>query len=365
VPFLKHRKALDSISSHIPAKSFDEVKKEFGLDNIIKLFANENNMGCSPLVQTAIEESIKDLAPYPDGYCTKLRAKLAEKYNLKQEQLIFGNGSFELLSLMAQAFINPGEESIIPEPSFGWYKVVTLAMDGVIVSLPLKDHVINLEEIKDNITSKTKIIWICNPNNPTGTIIVKDNLNKFLKEVPSDVIVILDEAYFDFVYSRDYPDSVKLLHSYSNLIILRTFSKVYGLASMRIGYGIANSEIINYLNKIRMPVNVNTLAQVAALASLNDETFKKACIENNSKGKEYFYESFKELNLEYIPTQGNFIMVNVEKDSVAVFNEILKRGICVRAGTEFGMPTWLRVTIGRPEENELFVRKLKEVLNFS
>lgn len=362
--FLKHREALDSISSYKPLKSFEEIKKEFGLDNIIKLFANENNMGCSPLVQTAIEESIKDLAPYPDGYCTKLRAKLAEKYNLKKEQLIFGNGSFELLSLMAQAFINPGEESIIPEPSFGWYKVVTLAMDGVIVSIPLKNHEINLEDIKDKITSKTKVIWICNPNNPTGTIIAKDNLNKFLKETPTDVIIILDEAYFDFAYSRDYPDSVKLLDRHSNIIILRTFSKVYGLASLRIGYGIANPELINHLNKIRLPANVNAVAQVAALASLNDEEFRKACIENNRKGKEYFYKSFKELNLEYITTQANFIMVNVEKDSVTVFNEILKKGICVRAGTEFGMPTWLRVTIGRPEENELFVGKLKEVLNF-
>ncbi|MBC2580720.1 aminotransferase class I/II-fold pyridoxal phosphate-dependent enzyme [Clostridium sp. DJ247] len=271
---LKYREALNDISSYTPAKSLEEIERELGLNKIIRLSANENTMGCSPSVQVAIEEASKNLYLYPDGFCRQLRSKLAEINNVEQEQLIFGNGSFELLSLIAQAFINADEESIIPEPTFGWYKVVTLSMNGVIVSVPLENHAINLEHIKSKITDKTKVIWLCNPNNLTGTIFGEKQLEKFLEETPSDIIVVLDEAYDEFTTSDDYPDSIKLIDRYPNVIILRTFSKVYGLASLRIGYGIANSELISYLNKIRLPINVNAIAQIAALASLYDESGK-------------------------------------------------------------------------------------------
>jgi len=358
----KFRKALESISSYTPAKSLEEIRQDLGLDNIIRLSANENTMGCSPLVATALKQAVEDIYLYPDGFCMKLRRKLAESYNFNQEQLIFGNGSFELLSLIAQALINPGDESLIPEPSFGWYKVVTLAMGGVIVSVPLKNHVIDLDEITSKVTNKTRIVWLCNPNNPTGTILTQPNLEKFLTNLPQDITIVLDEAYYEYVTDIAYPDSVALIKKYPNIIVLRTFSKVYGLASLRVGYGIADQEMINTLNKIRLPINVNALAQVAAEASLNDQNFKNAVLENNRQGKDYYYKSFKKMGLEYIPSETNFIMVNVKKDSVTVSNEILKGGIAVRAGTEFGMPTWLRITIGKPDENTLLVEILKKVL---
>lgn len=360
---VRHRKALDNIDSYVPAKSLQQIEKELGLDKIIRLAANENTMGCSPNVKVAIQENFQNIFLYPDGFCMELRDELSKLYDIEENKLIFGNGSFELLSLVAQAFINPGEESIIPEPSFGWYKVVTLAMNGSIVSIPLKNHAIDLREVQRNITDKTKVIWLCNPNNPTGTFFDSDQLEKFLEGIPTRIVVVLDEAYYEFVTSDRYPNSLDFIEKYSNIIILRTFSKVYGLASLRVGYGIANPEFIKFLNKIRLPINVNATAQVAALASLQDVDFKNACIENNNLGKEYYYKSFDELNLEYIPTQTNFIMVNVEKDSAIVVDKMLKRGISLRGGHEFGMPTWIRISIGRPRENELVIQKLKEVLN--
>ena len=359
----RHRKVLDNIASYMPAKSLQQIEKELGLDKIIRLAANENTMGCSPTVKVAIQENFENIFLYPDGFCMELRSELSKLYDIEENKLIFGNGSFELLSLVAQAFINPGEESIISEPSFGWYKVVTLAMDGSIVSIPLTNHAVDLEEVKRNITNKTKVIWLCNPNNPTGTFFESEQLQKFLDEIPSRIVVVLDEAYYEFVTSDKYPNSVDLIEKYSNIIILRTFSKVYGLASLRVGYGIANAEFIDFINKIRLPINVNATAQIAALASLKDIDFKDSVIKNNILGKEFYYKSFRELNLEYIPTEANFIMVNVEKDSVIVVDEILKRGISLRSGLEFGMPTWIRISIGRPEENQLVIKNLKEVLN--
>ncbi|MDP4145103.1 MAG: histidinol-phosphate transaminase [Bacillota bacterium] len=360
---VRHRKTLDHISSYVPAKSLQQIENELGLERIIRLAANENTNGCSPKVKEAIAENYNKIFLYPDGFCTELRSELSKLYNIEENKLIFGNGSFELLSLVAQAFINPGEESIIPEPSFGWYKVVTLAMNGSIVSLPLKSHSIDLDEVKDSITDRTKIIWLCNPNNPTGTFFNSEDLERFLREIPSRIVVVLDEAYYEFVTNDEYPNSINFVEKYPNIIILRTFSKVYGLASLRVGYGIAHPELIDLLNKIRLPINVNATAQVAALASLKDIDFKNACIKNNILGKEYYYKAFEELNLEYIPTETNFIMVNVERDSIEVVNDVLKRGISLRAGAEFGMPTWLRITIGRPDENQLVIEKLKEVLD--
>ncbi|MDP4178553.1 MAG: histidinol-phosphate transaminase [Bacillota bacterium] len=361
---LKYREALDSILNYKPAKSLQEIQDELGIDKILKLSANENAMGCSPLVYKALQKLPEEINLYPDFYCTKLREKLIKTLNVKEEQLIFGNGSFELISLLAQAFINSGEESIIPEPSFGWYKTVTLAMNGVIKSIPLRNHKIDLKDVLNQVNDKTKIIWLCNPNNPTGTIFEKQEFEKFIENIPTRIILVLDEAYIDFVSSDEYFDTTKLVDKYKNIISLRTFSKVYGLASLRIGYGIADKEIIDIINKIRLPINVNAAAQAAALASLNDENFKKSCIENNKEGKEYYYKSFSEMGLEYIPTETNFIMVNVLKDSMKVTDELLRKGISLRAGTEFGMNTWLRITIGKIEENILVIEKLKQVLNY-
>lgn len=360
---VKYREELDQLHSYSPAKTLDQIKKEFGVDKILKLAGNENTMGYSPLVSKAIQKVEKELFLYPDSQCQLLREELAKLYKIRQDQLVFGNGSFELLSLLAQAFLRPGEESIIPEPSFGWYKNVTLAMGGIVKSVPLDQHAINLYHILDEVTNYTKIIWLCNPNNPTGTYFNKEQLEEFLEAVPSNIIILLDEAYFEYVLREDYPDSTSLLEKHSNIIILRTFSKIYGLASLRIGYAIANPELIDPINKIRLPVNVNKLAQVAAAASLQDQTFKETCITNNNIGKSYFSDVFKAMNLEYIPSETNFIMVNIEQDSVLVAYELLRKGISIRPGSDFGMHTWLRITIGKPDENQTVAIALQEILS--
>lgn len=359
---LSCRKALDNILSYAPAKTLQEIQQELGLSNILRLSANENTMGPSPLALKAIEEGLKGVYLYPDGQCTELRKKLAHTYNFDEEKIIFGNGSFELINLVAQGFINPGDESIIPIPTFGWYKVVTLAMDGIPVEIPLKNHAIDLNEVKERINDRTKIIWLCNPNNPTGTIFGREALINFLDSIPKNILVVLDEAYYEFVTREDYPQTASLVDEYSNIIVLRTFSKVYGLAALRIGYGIANKKLIGELNKIRLPINVNGLAQAAAIASLEDHNHRDACVSNNNEGKEFFYKEFDEIGLEYIPTETNFVMVNVYEDSTEISNEILRKGIAVRAGIEYNMPTWLRITIGKPKENQLLIEELKVAL---
>ncbi len=362
MPKLKIRKEVEALPPYTPAKSLETMKYEFGLEQIIRLSANESTMGCSPRVGPAIEQALKNIYLYPDGASSILKSKLAQIHQCQSEQLLIGSGSFEILSLISEALIEPGDESIIPTPTFGWYQTVTLAMGGIVVKVPLQDHRIDLNLIKNKINQNTKIIWLCNPNNPTGTIITKELIGKFLNQIPEDITVVFDEAYFDYAEREDYPDTIQFLN-FPNVISLRTFSKIYGLAGLRVGYGIGNAEFIDILNRIRLPLNVNVLAQVAAVASLDDPGFKLSVLENNRKGKQFFYQSFQTMGLAYIPTETNFIMVDVVEDSTQVFEKLFRKGVSVRPGAEFDMPTWLRITIGRPEENEFVIEKLKEILN--
>ncbi len=237
-------------------------------------------------------------------------------------------------------------------------------MDGNPIEIKLdKDYRLDLSAYTDSITERTRIIWICNPNNPTGTIMTSDEQEAFLKKVPESILVVLDEAYYEYAKGADYPESIKLLEEHSNIIILRTFSKVFGLAGLRVGYAVSSPQIITSLNKVRAPFNVNSAAQVAALAALNDDEFLKLSIENNRLGKLYLYEAFSDLGLEYIPTHSNFVMVNLKRDSQQIFNALLHEGIIVRPGIPFGMPYWIRLTIGTMEENKSFIQALKKVLS--
>lgn len=359
---LKYRKELDAIQNYKPAKSLESVSRELGLAKIIKLAGNENRLGSSKLAKEAVKNFVNELSFYPDFDVTRLRERLSKELKVKGEQLIFGNGSFELLSLIAKAFISKGEESIIPEITFGWYQSVTLQMGGKIEWVSLKEYKIDLDEIEARINKNTRIIWICNPNNPIGTFIDEISLKSFLKELPRDIIVVLDEAYYEFADDISYPDSIKLIEEYKNIIILRTFSKVYGLASLRLGYGIADKELISYLCKVKEPINVNMVAQVAALASLGDYEFKNKVLENNKKSKQLYYYELDKLNLEYIKTQGNFIMINTKLNGDFVAEEFLKRGIVIRSGVEFKMPEWVRISIGTYEENVKVLEGLKEIM---
>ncbi|RUS42839.1 histidinol-phosphate transaminase [Cohnella sp. AR92] len=356
------RESLKRIQVYAPAKSTEETKRETNDRPVVRLAANENTLGFSPLVEQAIREAVSTIHLYPDSFATRLRAKLSAARGFSPDRLLFGNGSFELLSLSAQAYLSPGDEAVIPVPSFGWYKVATLAAGGVPVEVPLRNHKIGLNDLKAAVTERTKLVWLCNPNNPTGTYYGEEELETFLADLSPEIAVVVDEAYFEYVDQPDYPDTVKLLDRYPNLIALRTFSKVYGLAGIRVGYAVAAEETIRTLNRLRLPPNVSALAQAAATASLDDTAFVQAVLDNNRAGKQYYYDSFRELGLSYLPTETNFLMVDLGFDSSSVFAELLRQGVLVRPGSDFGMPSWLRISIGKPEENRLVIEKLSEAL---
>jgi histidinol-phosphate aminotransferase len=358
----KQREKLEKVSTYQQTKTIEQIKQEYKQEKVLKLAGNENTMGVSPLVKEAIKSAENELFLYPDAKCQLLREALSNLYNVQENQLIFGNGSFELITLIGQTFIEEGDVSLIPSPSFGWYKNVTLTSGGTPLFIPLAHHKVALLDIKEAITPRTKVIWLCNPNNPTGTHFSHEELENFLNNIRKDIVVVLDEAYYEYAAGGDYPNSVDIIQKYSNVIILRTFSKVYGLASLRIGYGIGNQEMISMLDKVRIPVNINKLAQVAAYASLQDEEFKRNCLENNAEGLAFYEQQCREEGWEYIPSKTNFITMNVHYDAKKVVEELMKRGISIRPGADFGMDDWIRITIGREAENQFVVRSLKEII---
>ncbi len=355
---LPYRDVLENIKPYVPGKPISDVQRELGLKSVIKLASNENPFGCSPKVIRAITGYLSEISLYPDGNTTLLREKLAKIHGLRPDRFVFGAGSNEIISFIAQIFLNPGDESIYAEPSFVWYETAVRATGATPVIVPLKDFTHDLEKMKNAITEKTKIIWICNPNNPTGTIITADEQNSFLEAVPKDVVVVLDEAYYEFARVGDYPESVLLLEKYPNIIILRTFSKAFGLASLRVGYGMASSEINSYLNRIRPPFNINTLAQAASCAALDDENFVSMVIAENRKGLVQLYNAFKNLSLRFIESYANFIWVETPIPSGEMFRKLLHKGIIVRPF----MGNWLRITVGSEEENNTLIKALSELV---
>ncbi len=355
---LKARKALEKISPYQPAKTLRSVCEAYHLDSIIKLAGNENRLGCSENVAKALLERKEEIAFYPDTNYTDLREKLIRIHNVEAEELIFGNGSFELISLIAQAYLNEEDESVINTPSFGWYTNVTLQMGAIPVYVPTADYKVSLSGIQNVVTNKTKIIWICNPNNPTGTVLPAEELIQFINEIPSNILIVLDEAYIDFT-EKSYIDTVELIKKYDNVILLRTFSKVYGLAAFRIGYGIANEKIISNLHKVRLPINVNFAAYLAAAVSLDDKAFKEKVLENNKKGLALYYKELDALGIKYVRSNGNFILIDIGLDGKYAEEEFLKRGIMIRNGDDFGLKNHVRISIGTEEENKKVIEIIK------
>ncbi|AGB41353.1 histidinol-phosphate aminotransferase [Halobacteroides halobius DSM 5150] len=356
------RKAIMNIKPYVPGKPIEEVKRELGLDKVIKLASNENPLGTSPTAVEKMQERLERAHIYPDGNAYSLRAKLSSKLEVAQDQLIFGNGSDELLAYLGQTFIKSDDEVIMAETTFSEYEFTTNLMGGNLIKVPLKDYKHDLEEMVAAITEQTKMIFVCNPNNPTGTIVTSKEVEEFLEQVPDDVVVVFDEAYYEYVTNDDYPETIDYLSDYDNLIILRTFSKAYGLSGLRIGYGISNPELIDYLKRVRQPFNVNEIAQVGAYSSLDDKKHLEKTLEYNNQGKEYLYQQFEELGLDYIPTESNFIIVDVEESNDQIFDKLLKEGVIIRSLSSFGYQTKIRVTVGLPEENKAFIEALKKVL---
>lgn len=356
---LKPREAVKNLPVYTPARNLDVTKREYGLEKVIKLAGNENTLGFSPLAREALENIT---SYYPDGGVVNLREKTAAKFGVKPEQVIFGNGSFELLFLVGLAFLEKGDEAILAEPSFGWYKNVTLIQGATIVPVPLEEYKVNLEQIAAAITDRTKVIWLCNPNNPTGTIFTEEGLNLFLSKIRDDIVVVLDEAYYDFVNESGYPQTIPLIEKYDNIIVLRTFSKLEGLANFRIGYGFAGEELIGYLNQVRLPINVTGPAQLAAYAALDDDDFKQKTLANVRQGLATYYERFNKWGISYVKSNTNFILADVGVETEPLVEEFLKNGIMLRGGKEFGYPTAFRISIGTPEENEEVLSLLGKTL---
>jgi histidinol-phosphate aminotransferase len=347
---------------YVPGKPIDDVKRELGLSDVIKLASNENPLGCSKKAKDAVAKTLTNPALYPDGNCTKLRNLLSEKLSVSPEQLIFGAGSDEIITMLTQVFVEPEDEVITGTPSFPRYRSAVQLMGGNFIEVPLKNHTFDLDSIANAVTQKTKMIIVANPNNPTGTIFNAAQQAAFLEKIPSNVLVVLDEAYYEYVEDPAYPESIPLLKQYDNIIILRTFSKIYGLASLRVGYGVSTPAIIGLLNRVRGPFNVSTAAQEAAYASLLDEEFKTLSFLSNQKAKAYFYEALNEIELSYIPTRGNFIMIDTKKHSKDMFEQLQQKGFIVRPGFYFGMDTYIRVTIGTMEESKQFIEALKQLI---
>lgn len=337
------------------------IKRDINDDNYIQLDRNESAFGYSKNVVKAIEEAQKRIARYPDIYSTSLRKKLAGIHNVSSENIVVGNGSFELITAVAQLYLNPGDEAITVSPTFEWYKTASLLANGQVVEIPLDKHRISLSGIKNSITERTRIIWLCNPNNPTGDVLPETEILQFTESIPPHILLVIDEAYIDFIREIDSFDSVELVKRHPNVILLRTFSKVYGLAALRVGYAIGHESVIKVIGSFKTPMSANHIAVEAAIASLNDKDFHAFVIEQTGKQLDYFYREFDRLGFPYIRSNANFVLVNVLLDSEEFVNKLKEKHILVRGGKEFGYPEWLRITIGTEQENHTLINELSRI----
>ena len=359
------RRCLELIQPYVPGKPVEEVKRDLGLQNVVKMASNENPLGPSPLALEALRRSLDRLHYYPDGNCYYLKAALSEKLRVEPAQLILGNGSDELLSMLTAAYINPGDQAVSVRPSFSEYEFAMRLMGGELIIVPLAgaDFQYDLDAVAAAITGKTRLVFICSPNNPTGSAVSAAALHRFLEALPPGVLAVMDEAYYEYA-SGEY-DALEYVRRGLPVAVLRTFSKIYGLAGLRIGYGAAPATVIADLNRVREPFNVNSAAQTAAAAALEDEAHLERSRELVEAGKLQLSEGLTRMGLTPVPTQANFFFIDIKTDSKKVFQALLNRGVIVRTGDIFGYPTYIRVTIGTAAENKLFLESLAEVLTLS
>lgn len=357
------KRQLLGLPSYKPGKPIDEVKKELGLTKVIKLASNENPFGASPKAAEAIRELAANTAIYPDGYAAVLREKVAQKIGVAQEQLIFGNGSDEIIQFLCRALLDENTNTVTADPTFSQYKLNATIEGAEVREIACKeDGTHDLEAMLAAIDENTRIVWVCNPNNPSGTYIDKASFEQFMKSVPADVLVVSDEAYYEYAIADDFPQSIPLLKTYKNLIVLRTFSKAYGLAALRVGYGVGDADFIAKLDPVRPPFNNTTFAHAAAAAALDDDPFIAECVQKNREGMK-LYEAFcEEQGLTYYSSQANFILIDFGRSGDEVFDYLLKRGFIIRSGEALGFPTCARITVGSQEENEEILSILKEML---
>ncbi|HXV84624.1 MAG TPA: histidinol-phosphate transaminase [Candidatus Binatia bacterium] len=361
-------KAVDRVPEHIrklvpyvAGKPIEEVEREYGIANSVKIASNENPLGPSPKAIRAIRDRLDQLHLYPDGDCFYLKSALATRLAVSPEQLIFGNGSNELIELAVRTFLHPGDEAVMAHQAFVVYQLVVQAAGGVGKQVPLRNFTHDLAAIAQAIGPKTRVIFLANPNNPTGTIYRRNEWEDFLQRISPEILIIVDEAYFEYVGDADYPDSLKYHDCGKTLLTLRTFSKLYGLAGLRVGYGVASKQIVGLLHRVRQPFNVNVVAQWAALAALEDHEHVARTLEVNRQGLAYLTQEIARLGLEQVPSSANFILMRVGNGN-EVFQQLLAQGVIVRPMAVYDLPEYVRVTVGTMEENRRFIETLAKVM---
>jgi len=354
---------IKKLTPYVPGKPLEELEREFGIVGAVKMASNENPLGPSPKALEAIKNSLTNIHRYPDADCRLLKSRLSKTFGVPEDCIIPANGSNEIIELSLKAFLKPGDEVIVPEPSFSLYSKFTQAADAVPIRVALKDFSIDLKAMQKVIGPKTRMIFINNPNNPTGTIIKREAFEDFLQTLPETTITILDEAYGDFLNVNDSPQGVDYVAGPRWVITLRTFSKAYGLAGLRIGYGITSKELAQYLNKVRQPFNVNSLALVAACAALEDREHLLKTVQLVSEGLRFLYQELDRIGVKYIPSQSNFLMILVGKKCQRIYEALLRQGVIVRPLSSFGYHDYIRVTVGTAQENERFISTFKKTLD--
>lgn len=360
---MKWKQQLFGMKAYQPGKPIEEVKKLFGLDEVVKLASNENPFGSSPKVKQFLQKDESNHAIYPDGYAQSLRTSLANFYGVAENELILGNGSDDLIAIITRALLYPGVNTVMADLSFSQYWHNAEIEGAEVRKVPLMNGVHDLEAMLEAIDENTSVVWVCNPNNPTGTIVSDETLSAFLAKVPKDAFVVLDEAYVEYINDASYKDTLHYFRDYPNLILLRTFSKAYGLASFRVGYGIAQADVIAKLDPVRAPFNNTILSQQVAQVALQDQEYIASCRKANEIGKKQFVEFCEQHGLNYYPSQTNFVMFEVKAPSNVVFEEMMKRGFIIRSGAALGLEGYIRVTIGTEAQNARFLNLLAEVLN--
>lgn len=358
---IKPKTSVQGLQIYQPGKTIEEVQRAYGLKDVMKLAANENPFGCSPKVSAALAQITDFSHQYPEPTAPILKEKLAKQLQIDPQKLIFGNGSSEIIQMICRAFLEAGDESILADMTYSIYKTEMKIEGAVPVFVPLRNGVHDLEAMKNAITDKTKVIWICNPNNPTGTIINQDDLVSFLEQLPKHILVVVDEAYFEYVTDSTFPNTLSLLDDFPQVIILRTFSKIYGLAAFRIGYGISQPSVIGELHRVRPAYNISRPAQQAALAALDDPDFIAHWKEINDRERKRIYANLEKWNLHYFPSQGNFILFDTKFPAIEVFQYLLQRGIIARA--QFSYPSYIRISVGTPEQNERFLDAFSDFIH--
>ncbi|WP_313432787.1 histidinol-phosphate transaminase [Siminovitchia terrae] len=360
---IRARETIQNIQPYLPGKPIWELQSERGLAQVIKLASNENPLGPSPYALKALNHSLTDIHRYPDANTSILRKEIASKLDVKPEQLIITNGGDELITLVSESFLEPGDEIIIPSPSFSEYEFGANLMGANIIKVPLgENYTFNVDTMIEKVTERTKIICICSPNNPTGTYLSKANLQHLLEALPKDVLVLFDTAYSQYAVAEDYTNGLEFVRAGYPIVVLQTFSKVYGLAGLRVGFGAVPEFIIQHILKVKEPFNVNALAQVAAAAAIHDDEHVHLSLQSNIKGRKQLYRAFKELSLPFIESMSNFVLVELGPNAKSVYEQLLDKGIIVRYGGTWNLPCHIRVSVGTKFENEVFIQGLGEIM---